>query len=385
MKEYTRVYADIDLDAVEYNIVSLMANTAKGTKAMAVVKADAYGHGDLEVAKAVYSHVYGYAVATAEEAFRLRRSGIDKAILVLGYVHPAHFSEIIEQQIAVPLFDMESAQAYSDAAMILGTKGLAHIKIDTGMRRIGIEPDDSGIRMIADICRLPGIEAEGIFTHFATADEADKTGAMKQFETFCMVVEKLKRMGISFTVRHCANSAAVIDLQKANLDMVRLGISMYGLRPSEYVKDEVLHLKPVLSLKSYVMMVKTVPAGERVSYGGTFETGRETVIATIGIGYGDGYPRALSNKGFVLIHGRRVPIIGRICMDQMMIDVTDVPEVRRGDVVTLVGNDGAECITVEALSALTERFNYEFVCDLGKRIPRRYIKNGECIAVRDYF
>lgn len=382
---YTRVYADINLDNIKANVKSLMAAAAPGTKAMAVVKADAYGHGDVAVAKSISGLVDAYAVATVEEALNLRANGIDKMILVLGYVDETHFESIINADISVPLFDIESASHLSLTAQKLRKKAKCHIKVDTGMRRIGLEPDETGKAIVMAISQLEGIEAEGIFTHFASADEADKTRAHTQLEKFKKFIEELANEGITFKYRHCSNSAGVIDMPEANMDMVRLGIAMYGMYPSDEVIKKNVMLRPAIELKSFVTMVKTIDVGERVSYNGTYITQRPTVIATVETGYADGYPRNLSNKGYVLIRGRKAAITGRVCMDQFMVDVTDIPEAVRGDIVTLIGNDGEEHILVEEIAETAGTFNYEFVCGLGKRIPRNYYLNGRYIGSRDYF
>lgn len=385
MGKYYRVYADIDLGRIAANVDSLMAAAPEGTKALAVVKADGYGHGDAAVAKAVYSRVYGYAVATLDEAVNLRENGIDKPVLILGFVNTDEYKVLVENEVAATVFDYETAKELDEAAKKLGKTAICHIKVDTGMRRIGMEPDENGIETVRKIKQLKHLNARGIFTHFAASDEADKTSAVRQYEKFNRFAEKLESEGITFEIKHCANSAAVIDMPYTHKDMVRLGIAMYGMYPSEEVDKTKIKLYPALELKSHVTMVKTVPAGERVSYGGTFETKKPTKLATISVGYGDGYPRALSSKGYVLIRGRKAPIVGRVCMDQMMADVTDIPDIKRNDVVTLIGRDGDEEITVEEIAALAGTFNYEFVCDLNKRIPRNYYNNGKYIGSHDYF
>lgn len=383
--KYTRVYADINLDNIKENVKNLMAAAAPGTKAMAVVKADAYGHGDVAVAKALEPVVEAYAVATAEEALNLRENGIDKMILILGYVDENHFESVINSGISIPLFDIEMAEKLSAAAVKLKRKAKCHIKVDTGMRRIGLEPDEGGKAVVMEASRLQGIEIEGIFTHFAYADERDKTNAYIQLKKFRTFVDSLESEGITFKYRHCSNSAGVIDMPEANMDMVRLGIAMYGMYPSGEVIKQNVKLYPAIELKSFVTMVKTIQAGERVSYNGTYTAKRPTVIATVETGYGDGYPRNLSNKGYVLIHGQKAFITGRVCMDQFMVDVTDIPGVCRGDMVTLIGNDGQNNISVEEMAEMAGTFNYEFVCGLGKRIPRNYYLNNRYIGSRDYF
>lgn len=383
--KYYRVYAEINLDAIVKNVDNLMALTKENTGALAVVKADGYGHGDVAVAKAVAQKVTGYAVATLDEAVNLRENGVKKPILVLGYVDPYEFDILVSHEITATVFDVETAQLLADAARVQKKQAHCHIKVDTGMRRIGLEPDENGIAIVKQITALKELSAGGIFTHFAASDETDKTSAEHQFKLFTDFTGRLEKEGIHFTYRHCANSAAVIDMPQVDLDMVRLGIAMYGMYPSDEVKKEKVELFPALDLKSHVTMVKEIPAGEKVSYGGTFTTTRTTKLATVSVGYGDGYPRALSSKGYVLVRGQKAPIVGRVCMDQMMVDVTDIENVTRADIVTLIGKDGDAEITVEEIAALAGTFNYEFVCDLGKRIPRSYYLNGEYIGTHDCF
>ena len=383
--KYYRVYAEINLDAIVKNVDNLMALTKENTGALAVLKADGYGHGDVAVAKAVAQKVTGYAVATLDEAVNLRENGVKKPILVLGYVDPYEFDILVSYEITATVFDVETAQLLADAARVQKKQAHCHIKVDTGMRRIGLEPDENGIAIVKQITALKELSADGIFTHFAASDETDKTSAEHQFKLFTDFTGRLEKEGIHFTYRHCANSAAVIDMPQVDLDMVRLGIAMYGMYPSDEVKKEKVELFPALDLKSHITMVKEIPAGEKVSYGGTFTTTRTTKLATVSVGYGDGYPRALSSKGYVLVRGQKAPIVGRVCMDQMMVDVTDIENVTRADIVTLIGKDGDAEITVEEIAALAGTFNYEFVCDLGKRIPRSYYLNGEYIGTHDCF
>lgn len=383
--KYYRVYAEINLDAIVKNVDNLMALTKENTGALAVVKADGYGHGDVAVANAVAQKVTGYAVATLDEAVNLRENGVKKPILVLGYVDPYEFDILVSYEITATVFDVETAQLLADAARVQKKQAHCHIKVDTGMRRIGLEPDENGIAIVKQITALKELSADGIFTHFAASDETDKTSAEHQFKLFTDFTGRLEKEGIHFTYRHCANSAAVIDMPQVDLDMVRLGIAMYGMYPSDEVKKEKVELFPALDLKSHITMVKEIPAGEKVSYGGTFTTTRTTKLATVSVGYGDGYPRALSSKGYVLVRGQKAPIVGRVCMDQMMVDVTDIENVTRADIVTLIGKDGDAEITVEEIAALAGTFNYEFVCDLGKRIPRSYYLNGEYIGTHDCF
>ena len=386
MKEYYRSCADIDLGAIRDNVSALMGLTHPGTKAMAVVKANAYGHGDVAVAKALRDMIDYFAVATLPEAVNLRRNGIKEPILILGFVFPEEYPLLIENDIDATVFDIEAARALSDEAKRQGKRAGCHIKVDTGMRRIGIEPVKENVELIRSIRDLPGIELKGIFTHFAKADETDKTHARNQYDNFCRIIEACRQEGIEFEYRHCDNSAAVIEMQDTNLDMVRLGISMYGMYPSDEVDKSKVSLKQAMTWSAKVVMVKEVEPGEGVSYGALYVTDKKTKIATVSIGYADGYPRRLTNKGEVLIHGKKVPVIGRVCMDQIMIDVTDVEGVARGDDVILTGTDADEFISVEDVCALAEgAFHYEFVCDVGKRVPRRYFLNGKFVGAHDDF
>ncbi len=385
MRHYDRAWAEIDLDALQFNVASIRKCIDQGTKIIAVIKTDGYGHGASQIAQLLEDErqVWGYAVATAEEAFSLRADGMQKPILILGYTFPYSYGQMISGQVRATVFTCEAAEALSDIAVASGQICRIHIKIDTGMTRIGIHPDDEGVALIRRIAGLPGLEIEGIFTHFATADEADRTKTYHQMTLFREYVDRIERdLGIRIPMRHCSNSAGIVEIPEANMDAVRAGIILYGLWPSDEVQtDGKIQLRPMLSLKSRVVYVKTVPEGQEISYGGTFTTTRDTRVATVCIGYGDGYPRSLSNLGDVIIKGQRVPILGRVCMDQFMIDVTDVRvPVRVGDQVTLIGREGDACITMEELGALSGRFNYELACDIGKRIPRIYKRDGTLIC-----
>lgn len=385
MKTYTRVYAPIDLDAVVYNMESMKKNISPDTGMIGVVKTDGYGHGAVPVAQAVDPYVAGYAVATIDEALNLRRHGVVKPVLILGVTHVSRYEELLEYDIRPAVFTMEQAKPLSDLAVRAGRTANIHLALDTGMSRIGMTPDEQGADLAAGIAGLPGIRAEGLFTHFARADETDKKEAQAQLSRYLHFVELLKERGVDIPVKHCSNSAGIIDLPSANLDLVRAGISIYGLYPSDEVDKNRVPLKPVMGLKSFVTYVKTLEPGQAVSYGGTFVAERSMRVATIPVGYGDGYPRNLSGKGHVLIHGKRAAILGRVCMDQFMVDVTDIPDVDVDTEVTLIGIDGKDQIRVEELSDLCGRFHYELVCDIGKRVPRVYIRHGEVVGTKDYF
>lgn len=369
-----RVYAGIDLAAVRYNLESMHRNTAPDVKIAAVIKTDAYGHGALQVARAVENlpYLWGFAVATIEEALALRVDGRKKPILILGISFPEQYPAIVEEEIRPAVCSYHAAQELSEAAGRLGKTCRIHVKIDTGMSRIGFAVGEKSADEIAQIAALPNINIEGIFTHFARSDEEDKGAAYAQLALFRGMIGRLEERGISIPLKHCSNSAGIVELPEAGMDMVRAGITLYGLWPSEEVRRDIIDLKPVMSIKSHVSFLKTLEPGQSVSYGGTYTAESARRIATIPVGYGDGYARGLSNKGCVLIRGRRAPIRGRVCMDQFMVDVTDIPDVREGDPVTLLGADGAETITMEELGRLSGRFNYEFACLITPRVPRVY-------------
>lgn len=373
MEQY-RVYAAIDLAAVRYNMESMHRNLAPDTKIAAVIKTDAYGHGALRIAEAIEDlpYLWGYAVATADEAYALVADGRKKPILILGISFAEQFERIVREEIRPAVCSIETAEELSAVAVRLGKTCRIHIKIDTGMNRIGFPADEKSAETIAQISALPNITIEGIFTHFARADEPSKEPAYRQLALFQRITAALEARGVDIPLKHCSNSAGIVEIPDANLDMVRAGITLYGLWPSEEVSRDIIDLKPVMSLKSHISFLKTLKPGEAVSYGGTYVTRTERRIATIPVGYGDGYARGLSNRGEVLIRGRRAPICGRVCMDQFMADVTDIPEVKVGDPVTLLGTDGAERITMEELGRLSGRFNYEFACLITPRVPRIY-------------
>lgn len=387
MKTYSRVYARIDLDAIAANMDRMKQNLNADTKMMAVIKADGYGHGAVPIAQMLepVDYIWGFAVATLDEAVVLRSEGIQKPILVLGCVFPDQYMEMLKYDIRMNVYTEEMAEAISQMAAREGMTAYMHIKLDTGMARLGFETSMASVEAIARIAKMKNVCMEGIFTHFAKADETDKSFTKKQLQDFQWVTERLKERKITFSYEHCANSAAIIDVPEATFNLVRAGIATYGLYPSDEVDREHVALKPALVLKSHVAFVKEIPKGTPISYGGTFVSEDVMKIATIPVGYADGYPRNLSNIGYVLIRGKKAPIVGRVCMDQFMVDVTHIDGVSFGDNVTLIGKDGNESIAVEELSALSGRFPYEFICDLGKRIPRVFVRNGKVAEQVDYF
>lgn len=376
---FERVHAEINLDNLLFNVREMKKVIPEDSKIMAVIKADAYGNGAVETAQTLekQDEIGGFCTATFDEAIELRNNNINKPILVLGLVFPSDYDEMIRSDIRPTVYDLELAEKINKSAEKIGKKAKIHIKIDTGMGRIGFQPDEKGIDDIISISRLPFIDLEGIFTHFSRCDEKEKKYADNQQACFEKTISRLRESGITFTFSHSANSAAIMEYPPAYSKLVRAGITLYGMWPSNEV-DHSFPLKSVMTLKASVIYVKVLPAGCPIGYGGTYVTDKDTKIATVSIGYADGMPRSLSNKGEVLIHGRRVPIIGRICMDQMMVDVTDIPDVNMFDTVTIIGTDGKEEITMEEVGDKSGRFNYELSCLLGnRRIPKIYFLDGK--------
>lgn len=372
--ENERVEAVIDLGAVKKNFENMKKNLRVGVRMIAVVKTDAYGHGAVEVAHLVedYDYIWGFAVATAEEALELRRANVRKPILILGYAFPEDYDMLVREDIRPAVFKLSMAKALSDAAVRAGKTIRVFFAVDTGMSRIGFSVNSRAADEAAEIACLPFLEIEGIFTHFARADETDKEPARRQAEKFDTFVKMLEERSVDIPLKSVSNSAGILEMPEYHYDLVRAGITIYGIYPSDEVSRETVKLYPAMSLVSHISYIKEVESGTAVSYGGTFVTERPTRIATVPVGYGDGYPRSLSGKGSVLIRGKRAPILGRICMDQFMVDVTDI-EAEEGDRVTLLGKDGDEQISVEELSGLSGRFPYEFTCCISKRVPRRYL------------
>lgn len=388
MENYARVWATVDLDCIVENIENMKANVQPGTKIIGVIKADGYGHGAVPIARELerMSYVWGFAVATVEEALILRGSGLIKPILILGFTFPYSYEMMVEANIHPTVFQLHTLREMSECALKKGKKMKVHIKVDTGMSRIGIKPDDSGLDFLRKAQEIEGIEIEGIFTHFARADEEDKAAAKEQLGIYSFFLQRIQEeLDMDIPIKHCSNSAGILQLREANMDAVRAGIALYGLWPSMEVSKETVSLRPALSLRSHIVYLKEIEKGTAVSYGGTWVAERATRIATIPIGYGDGYPRSLSNRGHVLIKGKKASIVGRICMDQFMVDVTDIEGVRELEEVVLIGSQGRESITMEELGEISGRFNYELACNLGKRIPRVYTRNGKVVDSKDYY
>jgi len=370
-----RVYAKIDLEAIVENMKKMKANIDEDTGMFGVIKTNAYGHGAVEVGKALekLDFVKGFCVATIEEAIELRTNSIEKPILILGYTFPEDYDKLVEYDIRPAFFREDNIELLNECGKKHNKKIKVHIKVDTGMSRIGINADQTGLDFIGKVLKEEYLEIEGIFTHFAKADYKDLTAANSQLKIYSDFVDLVeKTYSIRIPIHHCSNSAGILGIREANFDVVRAGITVYGLSPSEEVTASMLDLKPALSLYSHITYIKTLKPGRQISYGGTFEAEHEMRVATVPVGYGDGYPRSLSNKGFVLVRGQKAKILGRVCMDQFMIDVTDIPDASNDDLVTLIGRDGDNEITTDFLGDLSGRFNYELVCDLTRRVPRIY-------------
>lgn len=373
MNRYLRCYAEISLEAIGHNIREVKKRLPEGVKLLGVVKANAYGHGAVPVASYLENQVDYFATATIEEAVELRENGISAPILILGYVSPSQYGDLVEYDITQTIDSYAQALALEKGAARQNRKAKAHLAVDTGMTRIGFQVTEHDADEAAKIADLPHIELEGMFTHFSCADQEDKTYCSMQMEKYDKMTALLAERGVTIPLRHICNSAGIMEFDDHRFEMVRSGIITYGIYPSEEVKKERLDLIPALSWKSHVIHVKEVGPGIGVSYGATYVTEKPmTRIATVSAGYADGYPRALSNQGCVLIHGKKAPIIGRICMDQMMVDVTDIPDVQVEDVVTLVGTDGDETITIEEIANPAARFDYEMLCDISSRVTRVY-------------
>lgn len=377
MEKYSRVKAVVSLSAIAHNFEEMHKNISPDTKMIAVIKADGYGHGAVPIAHLIqdYDYIWGFATATAEEALALREAGVSKPILILGIVFQEHFRELVENDIRPAVSALSMAEELNRTALELGKSVHIHLALDTGMTRIGFADTKESVEEICRIAELPGLEIEGMFTHFARADEYDRSPAMVQLKRYLEFAENLESAGVRIPLKHCSNSAGIIRVPEANLNLVRAGITIYGIYPSNEVERDIIKLIPAMELKSHITYVKNVSPGVQISYGGTFVAEKPMRVATIPVGYADGYPRQLSNRGRVLIHGQRASILGRVCMDQFMVDVTDIPHVKEGDEVTLMGKDGEEFISIEELGHMSGRFSYEFACDISKRVPRVYVRD----------
>ena len=382
--KYYRVYAGIDLDAVYKNVENLISVLEPESGLTAVVKADGYGHGAIPVAKKIENIVESFGVATIDEALNLIKHGIKKPIHIIGFTHESRILKAVENNIRLTVYDFEQARQISNITTD-EKPAYIHIKIDTGMSRIGFKDNEQSIETILEINELPNLIIEGVFSHFSSSDASDKTSSNKQLNRYLSFINKLEKKGMQIPIKHVSNSAATIDIKEANLSNVRAGISIYGIYPSNDVDKSNVKLYPALTLNSHIIQLKEIDEGTPVSYSETYVATKKTKVATVPVGYGDGYPRSLSNIGYVLVKGKRAPIIGRICMDQFMVDVTDIDRVENGDEVVLIGKQMGSEILVDELSELSNRFTYEFVCDLGKRIPRVYFSKGKVVCKKDYF
>jgi len=378
------VWAEIDLNAIAHNVKELRRITKPEARLMVAVKANAYGHGIIEISKSVLQHgADELGVARIEEGIELREAGIDAPILIFGYTPPPMHALLMRFDLRPTVYACETAEVLSDIAVSKGHAIKVHVKIDTGMGRLGMLPEElSSVRNkntvndVIHISRLPGIELEGIYTHFATADFLDKTYAKRQFDTFMKFLDTLHQKGFDIPVRHAANSAAIMDMPETHLDMVRPGISVYGLYPSDDVDKHTVFLKPAMEMKTRIVHLKHVPAGFKVSYGSTYETKADTTIATVAVGYGDGYSRLLSSRGQMLVRGERAPIAGRVCMDLTMVDVGHIPDVSLDDEVVLFGRQGENSIHVDEIASMLNTINYEVVTTVSSRVPRIYINSS---------
>lgn len=387
-----RAWAEIDLNAIENNIREIRRHVGSGVKIMGVVKADGYGHGYLEVSKTLLENGADcLAVAVLDEAIQLRKCGIDVPILILGYTPPKYAEELIKNDIMPNCYTYELAEAISAAGKKLGKPGKIHIKVDTGMGRVGLRyTEDEAINQatvdeIIKIANLPFVEINGMFTHFSVADENDDEYTLKQFKRFKSVCSRVKAAGVKVELCHCCNSAGLMRFPEYHMDMVRPGIILYGLKPSEYVPDDILKLKPAMSLKAQITNVKEVENGTSVSYGRKYiSESKSTRIATIPIGYADGYSRVLSGRTEMIAGGKKCRQIGNICMDQCMIDVTNANNINIGDEVILFGSDGENVISIEEIADIMGTINYEILCVIGKRIPRVYLRDGKIADVHNY-
>lgn len=402
--KYHRVYAKVDLDAIKsnYNAIKKHINATYSTsnsgldfqceepvKVMAVIKADGYGHGAIPIGRELELLGIDYiAVAIFQEGIQLRKEGIKTPILVLGNTPQEAYPMLFEYNLIQTIYSVHMGLALATTAARMNTKAHIHIKIDTGMGRIGIrainQPIEQVVEQIARLYSSPNLIVDGIFTHFSKADEVDKSYTQKQVDVFNLLLNRLYKENMLPVLIHASNSAGLIDVHNANYSMVRAGIALYGLYPSEEV-DHTIQLTPALSIKSHVVFVKTVDKGESISYGGIYITDKETVIATIPIGYADGYSRSLSNKGKVVIRGQYAPVIGRVCMDQILVDVTDIEGVCENDDVYLIGGTRDASVCVEDIAKIMQTINYEVICLIGKRVPRVYVKENEVVDMIDYF
>ena len=372
-EKFYRSYAEINLGAIDHNLNEIKNQLDSEVKILAVVKADAYGHGLVPVSKHIESKIDFFAVASVDDALTLRENGITKSILNLSFTSPSEYEELIDNDITATIYNIEEAKILSDLAEEKGKKVKVHVPVDTGMGRIGFTPDEEGAKAVETIAEMNGIYLEGLFSHYACADYEDKTEALKQTALFDSFIELLDKRGVEIPIKHINNSAGTMELPK-KYDMCRVGIAMYGLYPSDEMDKDAIKLRPAMEVRSHIVHLKTVQKGTKIGYGHLYEAPDEREIATISIGYADGYKRCLTGIGYVLVKGRKAPIVGKICMDQFMLDVTGIPDLKVGDTVTVMGKDGAEEISAETLGAMCHSFNYEVICNFMPRVKRVYVK-----------
>ena len=384
LDETRPVWAEINLDNLAHNIREVRKNTKSKALVTAVVKANGYGHGSVDIANTFLKNgADRLAVAILTEAIELREAGIDAPILILGYTPSSQFNKVLKYNLIQTIYNLEDAKALSSIASEMDKKATIHLKLDTGMSRIGFLPNKDSQDKILEISKLQNIFIEGMYTHFAKADEENKDHASSQFQKYINMADALEKRGLNIPIKHVANSAAIIDLPDYNLDMVRAGIMIYGFYPSNEVDKNNINLKPAMSLKAKVAHVKTVPKGTGISYGQIFKTERESKIATLPLGYADGFTRLLTGKADVYVNGKRANVVGKICMDQCMIDVTEIEDVKVGDEVVIFGYEDGHPHADE-LAEKIGTINYEIVCMVGRRVPRVYIKKDKIVKVKDY-
>lgn len=384
MKLTRPVWAEINLDNLAHNMRETRRVTKSDSLVTAVIKADGYGHGATAIGKTLLENgADRFAVATLSEAIQLRDDFKETKIMILGYTPEELGKEIIENSIIQTIYSKEQAQAFSNTAKELGKSLVVHIKIDTGMNRLGMLSNDETIKDILEISTMDGLIIEGIFTHFAAADEIDKEFTRQQVQKFNVLVDNLETSGLKIPIKHVSNSAAIIDLPEFNFDMVRAGIMLYGLYPSNEVRRDVVDLKEVMCLKAKISQVKTIEKGSGVSYGLTHICEEETTIATLPLGYADGFTRMLSRKAKAMVKNSKVPVLGNICMDQCIIDVTGL-EVHAGEEVILFGGNDENGISINSVAQILNTINYEIVCMINKRVPRVYIKDEQVVDYKDY-
>lgn len=376
-------WVEINLDHIRHNLKQFQRHLGPQLQIMAVVKADGYGHGAVEVARALISAgASSLAVAMPDEGIELRRAGLEASVLLLGYTNPDHAPLLLKYRLTPVLYHLEAARVLSGWFSERGETLQVHVKVDTGMGRVGVAPGEAA-EFISVVSELPGLKLEGVLTHFAAADEKETAFTDEQIEKFERILAACRARGIEISVRHAANSAAALQHPRSRFNLIRLGISLYGCYPSPHFEGDPLRLRPALSFKSKIILCKTVPPGTPVSYGCTYRTKKQSLIATVPAGYADGYNRMLSNAGEVLVRGWRAPVVGRICMDQFMVDVTRVPGAAEGDEVVLYGRQGDEEISVDEVADKLGTINYELLCTVGKRVPRLYLSGGRVVTARD--